>query len=814
MLALHAEGAAAAAKLVEEAKARGDAVMGALERGEQPDQVMLESDVPSPYAHQRLSPAPSLFATPGDQGPPKPAPPPARRVSSGDVTNGQGKLPQRAQRPGSAPGRPLLKGAGSAVVAAKRVRRASAGDVTAGVGAPSAVSAGRSTPKLHSVSEDRVSPPSAVPAASAAPAGAKGRARPAERTRRATAPDVMHARPGRPVARRAEQPKRTQGGAQGPELIDRVHRLTEALRVRAEEMKAFVCELCGGLLMRPTPLSPCAHVLCGACHTATVGSGFVECPACFKPIDKQPNTARAHAAAPPPPGSEEALGAGEAASPAAGGVAEPSASDLAESPFPAAGEAAWRGGAVDEAHGEALRRRLESALKSVASQQDKAEWKGLVTAAQAAQEAAALEAKQSTRLILEFGTELPSGYTEAAPFCRVVEVRSGSDATPLPESVRSGTLGQLVLGVELSTLKGGATTADGEAAGGARAAQKRYMALLTWAEALRLPPLEIRFAPSPSDCSPSAPSTRLPRSSTAGPRSPTADPRSSTAGPRAFDAAATGGQPASGSAGCCRRRLIVQLPSVTPNGKPTVAEEVAAGVGGLALHPAQPWVYDANAGAGTPAAAAPPPAASLPAAVQAAPAVQAADAAGAPQAAPMSSGWLVAESGAVARAHHGARDFGRIPFAPYGGAAVRMLLGASSPCTGTVAEATLQLLPLVLAARPLPELVASGMGELNPLARSVGQGTSGVAHGLATLYGEMQRQVAAVRAQRPSAQPSTALRRYVQPPTSLFHVAIDWPGRGRSPGDAHAAEQKPEARLGDPHSPSPSPNSPNPQPSS
>ena len=290
MLALHAEGAAAAAKLVEDAKARGDAVMGALERGEQPDQVMLESDAPSPYAHQRLSPAPSLFATPGNQGPPKPAPPPARRVSSGDVTNGQGKLPQRAQRPGSAPGRPSLKGAGSAVVAAKRVRRASAGDVTAGVGASSTP---KRSPKLHSVSEDRVSPPSAVSAASAAPAVAKGRARPAERTRRATAPDVMHARP----ARRAEQPKRTQGGGQGPELINRVHRLTEALRVRAEEMKAFVCELCGGLLTRPTPLSPCAHVLCGACHTATVGSGFVECPACFKPIDKQPNSVTAHAAA-------------------------------------------------------------------------------------------------------------------------------------------------------------------------------------------------------------------------------------------------------------------------------------------------------------------------------------------------------------------------------------------------------------------------------------------------------------------------------------------------------------------------------------
>ena len=112
-----------------------------------------------------------------------------------------------------------MKGVGTAVVATKRVRRASGGDLTAGVSP---------------------SPASAVSAASAAPAAAKGRARPAERTRRATAPDVMNARPGARPIRRAEQPKRAQGGAQAPELIERVHRLTEALRVRAEEMKAFV----------------------------------------------------------------------------------------------------------------------------------------------------------------------------------------------------------------------------------------------------------------------------------------------------------------------------------------------------------------------------------------------------------------------------------------------------------------------------------------------------------------------------------------------------------------------------------------------
>ena len=161
---------------------------------------------------------------------------------------------------------------------------------------------------------------------------------------------------------------------------------------------------------------------------------------------------------------------------------------------------------------------------------------------------------------------------------------------------------------------------------------------------------------------------------------------------------------------------------------------------------------------------------------------------------------------------------------------MRKLLGASSPCTGTVPEATLQLLPIVLAARPLPELVASGMVELTPLARSVGQGTSGGSRVLSTLYEEMQRQVAAasprpspnpnpnpnpspspspspspnpiqvaaVLAQRPTHQPSTGSRLYVQPPTGLFHVALDWPGRGRSPGDARAMDARPEARAGRP----------------
>ena len=789
MLDMHALSSAAAAQLVEDARARGDAVMGC-ERGEEVEQALLETDVPSPYAHQRLSPAPSLFATPGNNSPAK-APPAARarRVSSGDVTNGQSKPPQRVPRPGSAPGRPSLKGVGSAVVAAKRIRRVSAGDVTSGISGPF-------TPKLQAVNEGSISPPSAAgpaqPHQAMGAAVAKGRAKPAERKRRATAPDVMSARPGsRPVASPIRRSSSGSDQAKRPqELIDLVHLFTEALRVRAEEMKAFVCELCGGMLMQPTPLSPCAHVLCGACHTATVGSGFVECPACFKPILKQP-----HTTAQPLLGGKEPLGAGEASGAA---VAELSPSDLAEAPLPAAGEVAWRGGAVDEAHDEALRRRLEAALRSIGSQQDRAEWKGLVMAAQAAQGAATTEAEQATRLILEFGTELPSGYTEAAPFCRIVEVRRGSAAAPLPTSLRSGSLGQLVHSVELrkdtkpsppsppkaeKAADGNYYPLNGKQGGGAsptRAAPlKRHLAVVTWAEALKLPPLEIRFAPSLADCWPIAPGGEGTYDGGVA-----VDLRSSNKSD-----AATGGQPASGSGGCCRRRLIVQLPTVASNGKPTVAEEVAAGVGGLALDPAQPWVYDANGEAGTPAVAVPP----LPStSVQT---VQSADAVAAPQGGgQMSSGWVVAESGGVARAHHGSRDFGRIPFAPYGGAAVRKLLGASSPCTGTVTESTLQLLPIVLVARPLAELVASGMADLTPLARSIVHGTSGGSHGLTSLYDEMQRHVAAILAQRPTAQPSTGLRLYgAALPRGLFHVAIDLPGHGRSPGDARAMDEKPEA---------------------
>ena len=185
--------------------------------------MLLESDVPSPYAHQRLSPAPSLFAAPGNHGQAKP---PAARARPtpirvhGEATNGgQGKPPpQRVPRPGSAPGRPSLKGAGSAVIATKRIRRVSAGDVTSGVSAPlTPLARGggvrspppRSPPKLEPVDEGRVSPPSAVsppkfaPPHQASPGAApRGRVKPAaERKRRNTAPDVLNARPGaRPVA--------------------------------------------------------------------------------------------------------------------------------------------------------------------------------------------------------------------------------------------------------------------------------------------------------------------------------------------------------------------------------------------------------------------------------------------------------------------------------------------------------------------------------------------------------------------------------------------------------------------------------------
>ena len=418
-------------------------------------------------------------------------------------------------------------------------------------------------------------------------------------------------------------------------------------------MKTFVCELCGGMLTQPTPMSPCAHVLCGACHTATVGSGFVECPACFKPIFKHPHTAAQ------PLGKEQADEA-----------AEPSATALAATPLPAAGEVVWRGGAVDEAHGEALRRRLEAALRSIGSQQDRAEWKGLVLAAQTAQGAAIREEQQATRLILEFGTELPSGYTEAAPFCRIVEVRRGSAAAALPSSLR--TLGQFVQGVAFRTLAAAAANSDdvGEAQkaarkqAGARAApQRRHVVVVTWAEALQLPPLEIRFVPSLQ----SAPSTATLHAYDGGVardlrRPETSSPASGRSQGSRSDTACTAatGQPASGSPGCCRRRLIVQLPlTASANGKSTEAQAAtAAGVAVGAAGTMQTWVYDANGDTGTPAV-------SLPTSLQPA------DAVGAPQGVQMSSGWIVADSSGMARAHHGARDFGRVPFAPYGGAAVR-----------------------------------------------------------------------------------------------------------------------------------------------
>ena len=99
----------------------------------------------------------------------------------------------------------------------------------------------------------------------------------------------------------------------------------------------------------------------------------------------------------------------------------------------------------------------------------------------------------------------------------------------------------------------------------------------------------------------------------------------------------------------------------------------------------------------------------------------------------------------------------------------------------------MQLLPMVLAARSLSELVASA-SMLTPLARSVGS-----SHSLSVLYEDMQRQVVTVLDKRPTAQ---SLRFLIQP-SGLFHVAIDCPGCGRSPGDARAITENSEALLAD-----------------
>ena len=702
---------------------------------EQVGQLVLQSDGPS--------------LPPSSDSTVKPSRARVRRVTTGDVTNGQGK--QRTPRPGSAPldrGRISMGGAASAVVATKRLRRVSAGDVTRDV-----TSGQVFTPTLQAVNEGSISVPvsASVQSSQATPSAVKGRPN-AARPRRASAPDILNnARLGsRLIAapiNRFEQSKQPQ------ELIELVHLLTEELKVRAEHMKSFACELCGGMLMQPTPLSPCSHVLCGACHTATVGSGFIECPVCFKPILKHPHTA-AH-----PLGKEPAKE-----------VSELSATALAATPLLAAGKVAWRGGAVDEAHGEALRRRLEAALRSIGSQQDRAEWEGLVLAAQTAQGVASREEELATRLILEFGTELPSGCTEAAPFCRIVEVRRGSAAAALSPALQN--IGQFVQSVEICTLATAAATADaeleetdghaqmaaGEQAGAHAAPQRRHMAVVTWASVLRLPPLEIHFAPTLQ-----AYDGEIETSSGTANTVPTGT---------------------SGSAGCSRRRLIVQLspsvpPPAAPNGpktEPVTEVEVATAVGaamGGAVGGAVGagctglWVYDANGEAGTSTAPLPNQ--------------KAANAVSPPQGGGhMSSGWVLADSSGKVHAYYGARDFGRIPFAQYGGAAVCKLLGASSPCTGTVTEATLQLLPVVLSARPLGELVATA-SQLTPLARSVGG-----SHILSVLYEDML-------AQRPTAQTQQSLLQ----PSGLYHVAIDCPGCGFSPGDARAMIEHPEALLAD-----------------
>ncbi len=140
--------------------------------------------------------------------------------------------------------------------------------------------------------------------------------------------------------------------------------LIEELASRHEAMRRFACELCGGLLLQPTVLQPCRHIICGSCHLTTVGGGFLECPTCLMPIERQvrlPAAPRNAATAADANVSNGSTADGEAGSEVAAPDAAPG------TPLPAPGEVAWRGGVVDREHDEALRRRLEALISHKAT---------------------------------------------------------------------------------------------------------------------------------------------------------------------------------------------------------------------------------------------------------------------------------------------------------------------------------------------------------------------------------------------------------------------------------------------------------------
>jgi len=445
---------------------------------------------------------------------------------------------------------------------------------------------------------------------------------------------------------------------------------------------------------------------------------------------------------------------------------------------------------IDVAHEEALRRRLEGSLRAISHPVERIRYRSLVQAAQERYEAAAREEERSTRLILEFGTELSETDDAAAgdsptrqrpsspprplrlrPFCRLVEVRRGrlSSSDALPPELHS--LGQLVKTLALST----------RPAADARAAP-RHVASVTWAEALSLPPLEILFTAS------------------------------------------------DGASSTCRR-LVVQLPH-PPEGQGLPADEAAAqslnispdsaSASGAAADGSLDGCVETNGSAARPAAAEVAAAAApvggarsmwlkakakaLRQAAMRSPCVlYDAHSSLAPEDAirlqleprpqdVMSSGWVVMESTGAPRVHrgrltpglNGAAAFAAAARAAADNVAVCTLLEASSPSTGSVAEATLQLLQPALAGQPSDQLIAAASAlQLCPLARSVE-----CVRELRALYEEIGPQVSRARSQR--VREGASLE-----PRGFFHVAIDCPGLGRSAGDATAMAEAPDALLAD-----------------
>ena len=387
------------------------------------------------------------------------------------------------------------------------------------------------------------------------------------------------------------------------------------------------------------------------------------------------------------------------------------------------------------------------------------------------------------------------GIGALRPFCRLAEVRRGIKSSPalIPDQIE--TTEQLVEKIELSARWCGGA-ADGR--------EPQHVARVQFAEALNYPPLEIRFTP-PADGSGGACRRRLIVQ-----LPPPAPPKKEE---QADDGAAvSAGSFDKPPTNALARALWLKAKSRVANQQRCMEAWVYEANGGFTHHasveprataPPQPGAEARGSGGaddGAKARALWQQAArpsrrmsvvglvadlqqldptGLPVSRAAAGAAVAATAEDG-----MSSGWLVAEKSGAVRVHRGRRGLGR-SLNPSDTSAVRKLLEASSPCTGTVAEAVLQLLPNALAGRPIAEVVDADVGRLSPLVRSVGRTPQ-----LGALYAEMLNAVAFARSQR--VQEGGRLQ-----PSGLFHVAIDCPGRGHSGGDDRTMVDRPEALLAD-----------------